>query len=184
LSEGKPNPPPHLFKQQVIKYFANLFSLDVFIETGTYLGNMIEAVKQVFTEIYTIEISQDLYKVAKKRFSHNNHIKVLHGNSGKLLDQILSPISKPCLFWLDAHYSSGITAKSDIDTPVNKELYSISRHPLKKFHVILIDDARCYTGANDYPELGLLKEWSLIEGFENFDVRNDIIRIYNSRVNQ
>jgi hypothetical protein len=176
---GKPSPPHLLYKQHIIKEYAKQFALDVFIETGTYLGDMVDAVKQIFNEIYTIELSQELYLAAKKRFSRENHITVLYGDSGELLDQLLLKVDKPSFFWLDAHYSSGITVKSDLYTPINKELFSISQHPLTRNHVIFIDDARCYTGNKGYPELQLLKDWAFREGFEHFEVQNDIIRIFN-----
>lgn len=41
---------------------------EVFIETGTYLGDMVWAMKDVFKQIYSIKLSDDLYKKAVKKF--------------------------------------------------------------------------------------------------------------------
>ena len=77
--------------------------------------------------------------------------------------QILSNLAKdgkldePCLFWLDGHYSAGGTAKGSKETPILEELKSI--FTTHKKHVILIDDARCFIGENDYPAIEALKSF-------------------------
>ena len=42
---GRPVPPPHIFKVRVLKDYAKNYSLRTFVETGTYKGAMIEALK-------------------------------------------------------------------------------------------------------------------------------------------
>ena len=39
IQNGKKPPVPHLYKQKVVKDYAKKFSLNTFIETGTYTGN-------------------------------------------------------------------------------------------------------------------------------------------------
>lgn len=58
------------------------------------------------------------------------------------------------------------------------ELKSIFSHKIKN-HVILIGDARCFTGQEDYPTIIALKEF-VMKNRPNwvFEVRNDIIRIH------
>ncbi|MDD5318778.1 MAG: hypothetical protein PHF79_03110, partial [Candidatus Pacebacteria bacterium] len=59
----------------------------------------------------------------------------------------------PILFWLDAHFSGGKTAKSVLgDTPIEKEL-DIIFGSWTNGNVILIDDARLFTGTDNYPSL-------------------------------
>ncbi len=59
-----------------------------------------------------------------------------------------------------------------------QELFAIFSHPIKN-HVILIDDARCFIGQNDYPELDILKQYVLEKRPEFiFDVGEDIMRIH------
>lgn len=62
---GKPIPPPHLIKQETVKEYAHKFSIDILIETGTYLGDMVFAMKDVFSQIYSIELDSDLCMKAK-----------------------------------------------------------------------------------------------------------------------
>jgi hypothetical protein len=82
------------------------------------------------------------------------------------------------LFWLDGHYSGGITAKGPLDTPIVKELDSILNHSVTG-HVILIDDARCFVGENDYPTIDELREILHTERPRwVFEVKDDIIRIH------
>ena len=176
---GKPIPVPHSVKQMAVKEYADKYKINVFIETGTYLGDMVVAIKDVFREIYTIELSAELYERAKNRFSKYCHIKIYKGDSAKVLPEILGIIKEPCLFWFDAHYSEGITAKGEKETPIVEELKYIIRHPIEG-NVILIDDARLFTGNNDYPGIEEIRELILSRCPEYvFDVKDDIIRIHN-----
>ena len=107
-----------------------------------------------------------------------SNVDIIQGDSGKVFPAILPQIEEPCLFWLDGHYSAGITAKGQLETPIIEELQAIFNHPEKTNHVILIDDARCFTGENDYPELSELKEL-VAKNLPNhiWEVKDDIIRI-------
>jgi hypothetical protein len=146
---GRPNPPPHVVKQRAIEEFQKRFQLKILVETGTYLGDMVEAQIDRFEKIYSIELSERLAKRAKKRFKSYSHITILQGDSGLVLDQLVPEIDKPALFWLDGHYSEGITAKGEKECPVSEELAAILKSALP--HVILIDDARLFNGTHDYP---------------------------------
>lgn len=169
---------PHLIKQETIKDYQKKYNLTFFIETGTYLGVMINAVKNNFSKIYTIEIDTKLYKKAKQKFAKYKYIKILHGDSSKILPGLLKKINKPSLFWLDAHYSKGVTAKGAKNTPVREELTAILKHKIKN-HVILIDDAESFNGENeDYPSIIFLKKY-IQKSFPSlfFEVKDNIIRI-------
>jgi molybdopterin converting factor small subunit len=174
--KGGAYPVPHLIKQEVIKEYARKYSLDTLIETGTYLGTMINAMKDEFAEIISIELDDELFQRAKNRFSRLTHITVLHGDSVDVLPTILSGLCKPCLFWLDGHYSGGITSKGKLETPIVQELTYILEHPIAQ-HVILVDDAREFNGEQDYPTVERIR--NLIQekrpGWE-VEVEMDIIR--------
>jgi len=175
---GKPVPPPPLIKQRVVKKYAKCFEKDVLIETGTCEGNMVYAMKNNFKKIFSVEIDNNLFKQAKQRFTNYPHIHIVHGDSGKVLPQILNSLSESCLFWLDAHYSGGTTGRGEKETPIMKELQYILNHSIDN-HVILIDDARCFTGQNDYPTIKELRDYLLRKSPSLiFEIKNDIIRIY------
>jgi len=178
IQSGKPIPPPHAVKYKTIKEFQKKYSHDTFIETGTYLGAMIESCRANFKTLYSIELSEELQKRACQRFEKHKNIHLICGDSAVKLPELLKEISSPCIFWLDGHFSSGITAKGDKDTPINEEINSIFQHSIKN-HVILIDDARLFNGQNDYPEINYLKQnINLLAPEYYFEVIDDIIRIY------
>jgi hypothetical protein len=162
---GKPVPPPSVLKQEIIRSYAKKFQLPVFIETGTYMGETVAALAKDFEEIHSIELQEDLYQTARRQF-------------GDVLGELLNKVHRPALFWLDGHYSGGITAGGNLQTPIQKELAHISRHSLALAHVILIDDARLWVGENDYPEIDFLHQWVRLNGFQTLEIADDIIRIH------
>ena len=177
--EGAVGPMPNLGKQQVIIEYIEQFSPTVFIETGTYKGKMVYAVMPHIGRIYSIELDETHYQNARRRFAGYPNIHIIQGQSGEVLPQVLKTIDKPCLFWLDAHYSRGSTAKADIETPIMQEMECILNHPYAAKHLVLIDDARCFVGENDYPTLEALRELILkICPDWIIEVENDIIRTH------
>jgi hypothetical protein len=178
VNSGEPTPPPHSVKQMTVKAFAKRFGANMFVETGTYLGDMVSAIKNCFQTIYSIELSPDLCNKAKKKFAHFKHVNIVEGDSSRVLGEILKRINEPCLFWLDGHYSKGITAKGEKETPILEELRAILKHPVQN-HIILIDDARCFTGENEYPTIATLKKL-IVSKYPDyvFTVESDIIRIH------
>jgi hypothetical protein len=180
--EGAIGAMPNLGKQQVVIEYIRKLSPSVFIETGTYKGKMVYAVMPYMDRIYSIELDETHYQNARRRFAGYPEIHILQGQSGDVLPQVLKNIDEPCLFWLDAHYSGGSTAKGDVETPIMQEMECVLRHPRVEDHVILIDDANCFTGENDYPTLESLER--LIREIQPnwiFEVSNDIIRTHADR---
>jgi hypothetical protein len=176
--QGRPSPPPHIIKEELIRDFARTFNTNILIETGTYLGDMVHAMKKSFSRIISFELDQTLAAQAQDRFAKDEHIEIVQGDSGKLLGDYLRTINEACLFWLDGHYSGGITAKGTLETPIKKELTAILSHPVDG-HVILIDDARCFTGENDYPTLDELRNFVADRKPDHkFSVEHDCIRIH------
>jgi hypothetical protein len=176
VRNGRPSPPPHIVKQQALDEFRKKFNPEILVKTGTFLGEMVEAQRNNFKKIYSVELSEKLYRKAKKRFKAFSHIKLLQGDSGKLMGRIISEIDAPALFWLDGHYSGGITALGDKECPVPEELMAILQSNFR--HVILIDDARFFNGTNDYPAIEEIE--SLLKSSNKnlaIEIRDDIIRI-------
>lgn len=178
---GSVLPMPHFGKQKLIAEYYVKFKPSVFFETGTYNGHMVYAMLDKFDEIFSIELNKELYKKNRKRFMGYHHVHLFQGDSGQFLPEILKEIQKPCLFWLDAHWSGGSTAKGVLNTPIIQELTCILNHPRKKEHILLIDDARSYTGQNDYPNLKTLEQLILDANPDwIFKVKDDIIRAHSA----
>ena len=174
---GCPVPPPHPVKQNTIRRIARQFGYRVLVETGTYYGEMIEAMRGEFDKLYTIELSGYLHRLAMRRFKNNPHIHVIQGDSGETLPSILAEIRQPTLFWLDGHYSAGLTAKGDLETPIMQELgHILSASDLK--HGIVIDDARDFGTDPGYPSLETVRDFVLSRQPErDFRVEHDSIQI-------
>jgi hypothetical protein len=74
-----------------------------------------------------------------------------------MLGEALRLMDGPVLYWLDAHYSKGITARGDEEAPILVELATIAaRH--QPGDLILIDDARLFGLHPGYPTLGKIRK--------------------------
>lgn len=178
---GRPVPPPSKIKQQIVASYAERFGPRVLVETGTYLGDMIHAIKDRFDRVYSVELDPHLHARAVRRFARWPHVKLLRGDSGEVLARVLAELDQPALFWLDAHYSGGITARAALDTPVARELELIMSHRVPN-HVVLIDDARAFGVDSNYPSIGELERivkarrpgWTV-------QVESDIVRLHEAK---
>ena len=158
VENGKKFPIPHAVKQRFIDQLQKQTGYEFFLETGTYLGEMVEAQKLIFKKIISIELGQQLYLDAKKKFAKDKNVTLFQGDSGIVLREIIEIVKEPAIFWLDGHYSEGITAKGQKNCPIIEELEAIFSG--KRFkHILLIDDAACYTGEDDYPTIDEIKEY-------------------------
>ena len=175
-NKGRPVPPPHIVKELVVEEYKKKYGCRIFIETGTYRGDMIYAEKDHFDKIYSIELDEILFRKAVNKFRKYPHITILQGDSSVLLHEVVSKLDEPALFWLDAHYSGGITAKGDKECPIFEELKSIFAS--KYHHIILIDDARCFNGTRDYPTITELTE-NVVKNRPGYtvEVKDDFIRL-------
>lgn len=175
---GRPVPPPSWVKQRTLADYGERFGLRTLIETGTYLGETVEALKDRFERIVSIELSPELFERARERFAHLGHVEIVHGDSGEVLPEVLSSVREPSLLWLDGHYSAGITAQGREKTPVLREIEAVLSHAVKG-HVMLIDDARCFTGEDGWPSLEQVR--AHVHGTDpglTFEVAADIVRIH------
>lgn len=153
-------PPP--VKRMVLSAYLRRFDLHQFIETGTQLGDSLAYIAQnKAVKCTSIELADSYYRL---------------GDSGIALPEVVRTLRAPALFWLDGHYSGGITARGELDTPVSAELKSILDSPIKD-HVILIDDARCFDGTNSYPHLDTLLNTVRENAAYHIEVSADIIRL-------
>lgn len=178
IKKGKPLPPPAIYKYQLIRRYGKRYGIEILIETGTYHGDMINANKDYFRNIYSIELDKTLYTKAQIRFQNISHVRLIYGDSSIELSKLLKKIKQPSLFWLDAHYSGEGTAIGDKETPIESELRLILKHDIKS-HVILIDDARLFGSNSNYPSISKIKQ--IIKGYNRklkVIVKDDIIRIH------
>lgn len=135
------SPPIHVTKEDLEKYGSG----DIFIETGTYIGETVDMILSfdMFKTIYTIELNQELYNVAVAKYAGNRRVKCLLGDSIDRLTILVDNLVEPATFWLDAHASGGLVGGKSGGSPVLDELDIIAKSPIKT-HTIIIDDRRLF----------------------------------------
>lgn len=116
--------------------------ITTFVETGTYQGRTTAWAAERFERVITIEADPGLYRNAAERFRDVPNVTVLHGNSGELLRGIVSSLTEPALFWLDAHWSGPGTAGETAECPVLEEIAAVDT--ATQAHLVLVDDARMF----------------------------------------
>ena len=147
------------------------------METGTHTGDTLAKVAADQTvQAISIELADHYYRDAQRRFAGYQNVTLLHGDSGRLLPEVVNKLQAPALFWLDGHYSRGLTAKGALETPIRAELQAIFSSTIAG-HVILIDDVRCFDGSHDYPHLDELLAFIRDDGRYKAEVSTDILRL-------
>ena len=170
-------PAPASVKHRLIRDYASAYHFRNFVETGTFLGDMIEAVRDDFEELHSIELDIKLHRKAVERFAGVPNVRLHLGDSGLVLPDLVHALGKPTLFWLDAHWSRGVTARGELDTPISAELDAVMRDETMQ-HILLIDDARLFGVAKDYPAVEEIRhavtkrrpDWSVL-------VSEDVIHV-------
>jgi len=177
--------PPYDEKRRIIDSYRTWFRIKTLVETGTCLGDTVEAMRHSFDRVVSIELSPELAAHARERFEGAHNVELHEGDSGGVLPAVLATLNGPALFWLDGHYSYQFrhdervffTAKGVLNTPIVNELQCILADR-EQGHVILIDDARCFTGQHDYPRIAQLRDLIAANPTpRNLQVMRDIIRI-------
>ena len=148
-------PAPFFVRRAMILAEARAIGAEIFIETGTLYGDTPWHFRKTFRAIHTIEVEPNLAQIARERFHRHRHIRVWQGDSSSLLAEICRDIDKPCVLYLDGHYSHGITGMGEDECPVLNELRHVFgqlRHPFR----IVIDDARLFGSNPAYPSIEVI----------------------------
>ncbi len=118
------------------------------VETGTYMGDTTRALAGVFSSVVTIERSPELHRKAARRLGDLPRVQALQGHSADRLPEV-ADAETSTLYFLDGHWSDGVTAGADDECPVLRELEAIGAgHPMD---CLVIDDARLFTSAPPPP---------------------------------
>ena len=116
-------------KVDILKYWADKYrDVKTFIETGTHDGYTLLALKDVFKELYSVELDKDRYLKSIERYAKENsprNIEIVHASSLWFLPRILKEINTPCFFWLDAYDKER--------APILSELEYIFNHNIRVF---------------------------------------------------
>ena len=135
---------------------ARNLGLKTLVETGTYYGEMVAAMKSHFDRIYSIEFVPELAERATRKFARYKHVRIFCGDSRVVMPEVLGLLTGPALFWLDAGYYGWVGKQGD-QRRLSAELEMILSHPYR--HVILLDDARGLTGRDGIPSVADVKSY-------------------------
>lgn len=123
---------------------------DVWIETGTYLGESVLIAKELgFRTIHSIELFERNYQKAKARTKNLPDTHLHLGDSKSLLPQILSTHSsirsRSVVFWLDGHYQGRVEGeRGEEECPLLSELQALLEWGGKGDVLVCIDDFRLF----------------------------------------
>jgi hypothetical protein len=155
---------PQLVKQNLfVKYGVPQAQ---WVETGTFLGETTDFLSNSYSFVYSVEPEKELYKNAMKKFLNQN-VELFNGVSEDVMPSLLLRLKGDINFWLDGHYSAGVTFKGNKDCPVEEEL---------------IDDVRLFLPTNttysNYPSIDFLVDWARVNNF-NWRVEHDVFVMRN-----
>ena len=181
-SRGWSAPLPPLLKRSFLRGIARDTSAKVFVETGTYLGDTTWWFRNDYEKLYTVEVDPFLYEQARRRFAGCANVEVFCGDSSSVLADIVPHVDRKALYWLDGHYSAGITGSGASHCPVIAELNAIYERAKAPF-VIVVDDARCFGDDPAYPTVAAIQDriMALSDGRDAVAIENDMIVIRQPR---
>lgn len=176
----------------LLKALKSALPLTLFVETGTFRGDTLEAMKSEFQDLISIELSPDLYSQALDRFRDEQNIRLIKGNSAEALRGILDSVrGRSTLFWLDAHWCVATgTAGETSQCPLLDELKAIGE--LNDTSVVLIDDARLFMAppsapheVSQWPTFDqILQQLRSMAPAHEIMIVNDVIALFPTRAKQ
>jgi hypothetical protein len=102
-------PSPPFVKQRVVR--RNGLPNATWVETGTYLGDTTSVLSRIGSMVYSIEPEPSLFANARKRFAGVRNVEIINGLSEDVLPALLPQLRDDVCFWLDGHYSAGLTSR-------------------------------------------------------------------------
>jgi len=169
-------PSPTFIKQRCLA--RNGFPGGTWVETGTYLGATTRFLARSARMVHSIEPEPSLFAKARRSFEGVENVEVHHGTSEAVFPVLLPRLSGDVSFWLDGHYSEGVTYQGAKDTPIVDELAAIALHrPHLGRIAVLVDDVRMFDprldGCQGYPPIDFLVDWARARGLR-WHVEHDI----------
>ena len=153
------------------------------VETGTYMGETTAVLAGSARHVYSIEPSPELAAQARNRFAAAQNVTILEGTSETEMTPLLESLSGDVSFWLDGHYSAGVTFRGPSDTPIVAELSAIGEHLSHLDAVtVLVDDVRCFDPRlpefSEYPPRSWLVDWATDRQM-TWTIEHDIFAAWN-----
>ena len=124
-----------------------------------------------FEKIFTVEISQKLWEWLHPQIRQFENVEHVLGDSLVEIPKFLKTLDEndKVFFWLDAHWSQGLSDKNHLDVPLIEECVIIDEQYKSDTAIVAIDDVRMF-------ETNINEDWSSItidtvkSSFKNFDI--------------
>lgn len=156
-NSGRSTRPPESAKHFNLRKAASERNLTTFVETGTYHGDTLYALRDDFSSLHSIELSEDYYALSRARLALYPQIKIHFGDSADMLGKVIQELKgEPVLFWLDAHYGNyrDEGAAHGVEyAPILHELMAIVEGCKAFDYYVIIDDARLFENDEHYPRM-------------------------------
>ena len=171
---------PTYIKRQIIKKYTPTNS--IFIESGTYKGEMILNLNKYFVFCYSLEPSKKYYDSSLKNLKNIKNKLIINDSSEnaleKTLEKTLEQNNKNVVFYLDGHYMEKDSFKGLKETPIEIELKIIEKYfnNFDKF-TIIVDDFRLFGERKDYPSKNFLINFSSKIN-KKFTIEHDMFIFY------
>lgn len=154
----------HSFRAYILRSLAQQHGITIFVETGTALGGTLEQLHGDFAELYSVELDSAYHEYAQNHVGKAApNVYLTHADSTTWVQTMVEALTEPALFYLDAHYSGPHTAKGKLETPIKAELRAILESPVG--HVVVVDDARLFGVAKDYPTIDWVCDYATRLGY-------------------
>lgn len=148
------------------------------VESGTFIGQTAQHLALSSERVITLEPSPELFAIAQKRLHPFRNVKILNSTSERgLSDALAQAGNNRVCFWLDGHFSDGVTFWGGGLTPIREELAVIADWLNGNSHrraAVFIDDVRLFSLGQPeqamisereaYPALAFLTEWATSNG--------------------
>jgi hypothetical protein len=147
-----------------------------FVETGTFFGDTSAFAKLFSSKVVTIEPSTELYGAAVKRFASSNPmVEVINAPSEIALPEVVKRLDGDVTFWLDGHYSGGITFEGEQHSPLLDELECVGPHlPRLGAVTVLVDDIHACGTNPGCPPIATVLKWADIHQL-SWQIEHDIL---------
>lgn len=171
---------------ELVTILKKVLPLPIFVETGTFKGDTVNAMLPYFDRFITAELSEPLWKEVAERFAGEEKVEPYLGNSPDVIAKFRPALNdSSVLYWLDAHWCvADDTSGEKSQCPLLEEIHAIGQ--LNDQSVILIDDARLFLAAPPAPHE--ISQWPSIDSIitalkqtssqHELSVVNDVIIFY------
>lgn len=181
ISNGYGLPAPWIVKMNVLT--RNGIPNATWVESGTFLGKTSLFLADIAQKVYTLEPSPLLFQKSKSTLSSKKNVVQIQGTSEEIFPELCPTLTGNVCFWLDGHFSDGVTYQGSNDTPIRQELEAIQAN-LENYEstVIFVDDVRCFNPIDPnfekYPDISWLANRAKDMGMR-WKIEYDIFVAYN-----